>query len=105
MSFLNKITAGVKNVDSKIGAGIDESKYNSKIYELKKEIDEMKSKLGDRIYQAFLDGKKYDHKPCCEKIKANYANIEDIEKEKQNMLDASAAEREKNREEAKTKKE
>lgn len=54
MGIMDKVSAGIKNVDNKIGADIDESKYNSKIRELQKEIEEMKSKLGDRIYQAFL---------------------------------------------------
>ena len=103
MGFMDKISAGFKNVDNKLGAGFDESKFNSKIRDIEKEIDEMKAELGDRVYKAFLEGDKFYHKPCCEKIKENYEKIEDIEKEKQEMLDATAAEREKNRKDAKTK--
>lgn len=103
MGFMDKVTAGVKNVDNKIGAGIDESKYNIKIHDLKKDAEEMKSKLGENIYKAFSKDETYDHKPCCAKIKAIYEKIDATEKEKQEMLDATAAERENIRKEAKTK--
>lgn len=102
MGFMDKITAGVKNVDNKIGAGIDESKYNVKIYELKKEADDIKSKIGDSVYQAYSKGETFDYKPDCAKIKAIYEEIDVMEKEKQEMLKDSAAEREQNRKDAKT---
>jgi hypothetical protein len=104
MGFMDKVSAGFKNAPNKIGAGIDESKFNSKIRDLKKEIDVMKSELGDTIYQAFSSGDKFDYQPFCENIKAKYDEIETIENEKQEMLDAKAAEREKNRQEAEAKK-
>ncbi|MDY0251911.1 MAG: hypothetical protein RBQ96_02220 [Candidatus Methanomethylophilaceae archaeon] len=97
MGFMDKVSAGIKNVDNKIGADIDESKYNSKIRELQREIDEMKSKLGDKIYQAFLKGEAFDGKKCCENIKAKYEEIDSTEKEKQEMVAAAKAERENNR--------
>ena len=102
---MDKVTASVKNVNIKIGAGLDESKYNSKIKDLMKEVDEMKSILGDKIFQAFLNDEVFDHKPCCVKIKTICDNIDTLEKEKQEMLDEMAAEREKNRKGAETKKE
>lgn len=97
MGLMDKVSAGIKNVDNMIGTGIDESKYNSKIRELQKEIDEMKSKLGDKIYQAFLGGETFDGKKCCEKIKTKYEEIDSTEKEKQEMVEAAKAERENNR--------
>lgn len=103
MGIMDKVSAGIKNVDNKIGADIDESKYNSKIRELQKEIEEMKSKLGDRIYQAFLKGETFDVKKCCGNIKAKYAEIDKTEKEKQEMVAGAKAEREKNRKEAERK--
>ncbi|MDN5357020.1 MAG: hypothetical protein PWR17_189 [Candidatus Methanomethylophilaceae archaeon] len=103
MGLMDKVSAGIKNVDNKIGADIDESKYNSKIRELQKEIEEMKSKLGDRVYRAFLKGETFDGKKCCEDIKAKYAETDKTEKEKQEMIATTKTERENNRKEAEKK--
>lgn len=103
MGLFDKVSAGIKNVDNKIGADIDESKFNSRIRDLQKEIEDLKSKLGDRIYQAFLKGDKFEPKECCEKIKSKYDEIDETEKEKQKKIEAAKAEREKNRKDAEQK--
>lgn len=103
MGLKDKLSASVKNVNIKIGAGRDESKYNSKIKELDKDSEELKYKLGDGVYQAFLTNEVFDHEDICVKIRTNYENIDVLQKEKQEMLEEMAAERERNREEAKTK--
>lgn len=103
MGIKDKLSASVKNANIKIGAGRDESKYNSKIKELDKEAEELKYKLGDSAYQAFLKNEVFDHEDFCVKIWTNYENIDALQEEKQKMLQEMAAERERNREEAKNK--
>lgn len=102
---MDKVSAGLKNADSKLGQEVDESRYNSKIRSLEKDISDLKAKLGEKVYEAFEKNEEFDTKPCCEKIKSIYEEIAAVEAEKEEMIASAKAEREKNRKEASDKKE
>ncbi len=100
MGLLDKVSAGLKNVDNKIGQEIDESKYNSKIRDLEREIADMKSKLGEDVYEAYAKGETFDLESSWGEIKSKHDELEATKAEKEEMIAAAEAEREKNRQEA-----
>lgn len=98
---MDKVSAGIRNVDSKIGSTIDEEKYNSKIRDLERDIEKLKCKLGEKVYEAAIKGGTFDSKECVKMIKSKYEEIKNTEKEKEEILAKAKAEREKNREKVK----
>lgn len=101
MGLMNKVTAGIKNVDSKLGSTVDEGKYNLKIRDLERDIEDLQCKLGENVYKAAIEGETFDIKEYVEKIKSKYDDLEKTKKEKEEILAEAKAERDRNREEAK----
>lgn len=97
MGLWDNIKASAKNVDSRVGQKYDEEKIGLEIRKIEKEIAEMKKILGEDVYQAYSEGRKYDPDEDCRKIKSRYDDIEDLEAERERIVEEAKAEREANR--------
>ena len=103
MGFMDKVSAGVKNVDNRLGQSVDSAKYDSKISDQKNIKRKAIEEAGQKMFEAYLAGNcavTDEIKELFEKAKACDAEIEKLEKEKAEMIEANKAERQANRDAA-----
>ena len=103
MGFMDKVSAGVKNVDNRIGQGVDSAKYDSKISDQKNIKNKSLKEAGEKLFEGFLAGNAAvtdEIKALLEKAKACDEEIAKLEKEKEEMIAANKAERQANRDAA-----
>lgn len=97
MGLWDDIKTGVKNVDSKVGQKYGEEKIELEIRRVEREVEDMKRDLGESVYDAFSKGETYDPASDCKKIKSKIESIEDLRREKEEVIAKAKAEREANR--------
>ena len=97
MGLWDEIKTGVKNVDSKVGQKYGEEKIELEIRRVEREVEDMKRDLGESVYDAFSKGETYDPASDCKKIKSKIESIEDLKREKEEVIAKAKAEREANR--------
>ena len=97
MGLWDEIKTGVKNVDSKVGQKYGEEKIELEIRRVEREVEDMKRDLGESVYDAFSKGETYDPASDCKKIKSKIESIEDLRREKEEVIAKAKAEREANR--------
>ena len=100
MGLTDKLKAGVKNVDSRLGQSVDSVKYDSKISDQKSIKRKALDEAADIMFAAYLEGKAEISdavKDLFETAKKCDAEIEKLQKEKEDMKAEAAAEREANR--------
>ena len=100
MGLSDKLKAGVKNVDSRLGQSVDSAKYDSKISEQRGSRRKYLDEASDKMYACYLEGKTElsdEVKSLFDKAKECDAEIEKLEKEKEEMKSKAHEEREANR--------
>ena len=97
MGLWDEIKTGAKNVDSKVGQKYGEEKIELEIRRVEREVEDMKRDLGKSVYDAFSKGETYDPASDCKKIKSKIESIEDLRREKEEVIAKAKAEREANR--------
>lgn len=97
MGLWDEIKTGAKNVDSKVGQKYGEEKIELEIRRVEREVEDMKRDLGESVYDAFSKGETYDPASDCKKIKSKIESIEDLRREKEEVIAKAKAEREANR--------
>ncbi|AGI48010.1 hypothetical protein TALC_01018 [Thermoplasmatales archaeon BRNA1] len=108
MGFGDKLKAGISNAGNYTEQKADEARYNSKISDKKNEKAKAIKEAGEKMFALYLDGKSEIN----DEIKALYEKaiecdkeIEKLEKEKAEMVDAAKKERQDRRDEVNAKKE
>lgn len=100
MGLADKLKAGVKNVDNRLGQSVDSVKYDSKISDQKATKRKALDEAADIMFAAYLEGKAEVTdavKALFETAKKCDAEIEKLQKEKEDMIAEASAEREANR--------
>lgn len=100
MGLTDKLKAGVKNVDNRLGQSVDSAKYDSKISDQRGSRRKYLDEASDKMYKAYLEGKTEltdEVKDLFDKAKECDAEIEKLEKEKEEMKAKAHDEREANR--------
>ncbi|MCQ2079064.1 MAG: hypothetical protein MJZ38_03280 [archaeon] len=103
MGFLDKARAGLSNAGNRINQEGEEASYNSKIYDQKKAKEKALAEVGEKLYASYKEGKAeitVEVKELFEKAKTCEAEIEKLEKEKQEMIEKAKAERQERRDAA-----
>jgi uncharacterized protein YbcC (UPF0753/DUF2309 family) len=108
MGFGDKLKAGMSNVNSRLNQSVDSAEYDSKISSQKRDKEKAIAEAGQKMFEAYIAGTTEltaEVKELFDKAKACDAEIEKLEKEKQEMKDAAHQEREDRRAEVKAKEE
>ena len=103
MGFMDKMKAGAKNLDNRLGQSVDSASYDSKIYDQKSAKEKAIKDAGEKMFAAYCEGKTEitsEIKDLYEKAKACDVEIEKLEKEKAEMIAKAEAERQANRDAA-----
>ena len=109
MGLMDKMKTGAKNFDNRLGQSVDSAKYDSKISDQKnikrKAIEEAGQKMFDAYVESGATSITDEIKELYEKAKACDVEIEKLEKEKAEMIEANKAERQANRDDLAAKEE
>lgn len=100
MGLADKLKAGVKNVDNRLGQSVDSVKFDSKISDEKSKKNKAIDEAGEKMFAAYLEGKTeltQEIIDLFETAKKCDEEIERLQKEKEQMKADAAAEREANR--------
>jgi predicted RNase H-like nuclease (RuvC/YqgF family) len=101
-SFTDKLKTGLKNTDSLTGQKIDEAKYDNKISEQKSQKRKAIEEAGEKMFDAYAEGKTEltaEVKELYEKAKACDEEIKKLEAEKEELKQKAHEEREARRNE------
>lgn len=87
MAFLDKVSDLGKSAMKKAGEGVEAGKIALKINEEKGKIKDTEIELGKYIYSQYLNGAEFDAtaKEMCVKIKDMYENIEELQKQREEV--------------------
>ncbi len=87
MAFLDKVSDLGKSAMKKAGEGVEAGKIALKINEEKGKIKDTEIELGKYIYSQYLNGTEFDAtaKEMCVKIKDMYENIEELQKQREEV--------------------
>ena len=105
MGFMDKMKAGAKNLDNRLGQSVDSASYDSKIYDQKSAKEKAIKDAGEKMFAAYCEGKTEitdEVKELYEKAKACDVEVEKLRKEKADMISKAEAERQANRDAAST---
>lgn len=109
MGLMDKMKTGAKNLDNRMGQSVDSAKYDSKIADQKNIKKKAIEEAGQKMFEAYVANGSTaitdEVKELYEKAKACDAEIEKLEKEKADMIEANKAERQSNRDELAAKEE
>ena len=109
MGLMDKMKTGAKNLDNRMGQSVDSAKYDSKIADQKNIKRKAIEEAGQKMFEAYIASGAAsitdEVKELYEKAKACDAEIEKLEKEKADMIEANKAERQSNRDELAAKEE
>ena len=83
MAFIDELKKGAKNLADKASDTVEKTKYQIKIGEENKKIDEFKKQLGEIVLAKFLAGELVveEAKPICDQIKECLDKIGELEKQ------------------------
>lgn len=93
MAFLDKVSDLGKSAMKKAGEGVESGKLALKINEEKGKIKDVEIQLGKYIYSQYLSGAEFDAeaKEMCVKMKDMYENIEELQKQRDEVGKDEAA--------------
>lgn len=93
MAFLDKVSDLGKSAMKKAGEGVEAGKIALKINEEKGKIKDTEIELGKYIYSQYSNGAEFDvtAKEMCAKIKDMYDNIEELQKQRDEVGKDEAA--------------
>lgn len=93
MAFLDKVSDLGKSAMKKAGEGVESGKLALKINEEKGKIKDVEIQLGKYIYSQYLNGAEFDAtaEEMCVKMKDMYENIEELQKQRDEVGKDDAA--------------
>ena len=103
MGFMDKVKAGAKNLDNRLGQSADSLSYDSKISDQKDIKRKAIQEAGEKMFAAYCEGKVEvtdEIKALYETAKACDVTIAQLEKDKADMIAKAEAERQANRDAA-----